>query len=129
MSGMRLDAIGVSSTNLKETVRFYSLLGFNFGEFEPDEQHVEGRTEAGGVRLMIDSAALLETIIGSKPIPSNHSSFAVKCEDGAGVDAATAAVRAAGFRVAKDPWDAFWGQRYAILADPDGYLVDLFAQL
>ncbi len=26
-------------------------------------------------------------------------------------------------------WDAFWGQRYAILHDPDGNGVDLFAPL
>jgi uncharacterized glyoxalase superfamily protein PhnB len=27
------------------------------------------------------------------------------------------------------PWDAFWGQRYAVVADPDGNHVDLFAPL
>ena len=27
----------------------------------------------------------------------------------------------------KPPWDAPWGQRYAILHDPDGYQVELFA--
>lgn len=29
----------------------------------------------------------------------------------------------------KAPWDAFWGQRYAVVVDPDGNLVDLFADL
>jgi uncharacterized glyoxalase superfamily protein PhnB len=29
----------------------------------------------------------------------------------------------------KAPWDAFWGQRYAFLQDPDGNRVDLFAPL
>jgi uncharacterized glyoxalase superfamily protein PhnB len=27
------------------------------------------------------------------------------------------------------PWDAFWGQRYATVLDPDGNSVDLFAAL
>ena len=27
------------------------------------------------------------------------------------------------------PWDAFWGQRYAVVLDPDGNHVDLFAPL
>lgn len=27
------------------------------------------------------------------------------------------------------PWDAFWGQRYAVVHDPDGTPVDLFAGL
>ena len=26
---------------------------------------------------------------------------------------------AAGFEGEKEPWDAFWGQRYALLGDPD----------
>lgn len=27
------------------------------------------------------------------------------------------------------PWDAFWGQRYGILNDPDGNTIDLFCPL
>ncbi|CAM5609636.1 VOC domain-containing protein OS=Streptomyces fumanus OX=67302 GN=GCM10018772_40260 PE=4 SV=1 [Streptomyces fumanus] len=27
------------------------------------------------------------------------------------------------------PWDAGWGQRYAVVHDPDGHGVDLFAPL
>jgi uncharacterized glyoxalase superfamily protein PhnB len=29
----------------------------------------------------------------------------------------------------KQPWDAFWGQRYAVIRDPDGLHLDLYAQL
>jgi uncharacterized glyoxalase superfamily protein PhnB len=28
-----------------------------------------------------------------------------------------------------EPWDAFWGQRYAVVHDPDGNGVDLFCPL
>jgi catechol 2,3-dioxygenase-like lactoylglutathione lyase family enzyme len=28
-----------------------------------------------------------------------------------------------------EPWDAFWGMRYAVVRDPDGTPVDLFARL
>ena len=38
-------------------------------------------------------------------------------------------VTAAGFHGEKEPWDAFWGQRYAQVRDPDGVPVDLFAAL
>ena len=34
-----------------------------------------------------------------------------------------------GARPHKEPWDAFWGQRYAQIHDPDGNVVDLFAPL
>ncbi len=36
---------------------------------------------------------------------------------------------AAGFRSKDAPYDAFWGQRYATVLDPDDNPVDLFAQL
>jgi hypothetical protein len=32
-----------------------------------------------------------------------------------------------GYEGHKPPWDAFWGQRYAVIRDPDGNTVDLFA--
>jgi len=33
------------------------------------------------------------------------------------------------FESVKGPWDAFWGQRYACIKDPDGNQTDLFADL
>jgi hypothetical protein len=38
---MRIDAVGVSSSDLKETTRFYSLLGFAFPVFKEGEDHLE----------------------------------------------------------------------------------------
>jgi uncharacterized glyoxalase superfamily protein PhnB len=35
----------------------------------------------------------------------------------------------AGYEGHLEPWDAFWGQRYATVRDPDGNGVDLFARL
>jgi len=35
----------------------------------------------------------------------------------------------AGGQAHKEPWNAFWGQRYAQAKDPDGNVVDLFAPL
>ena len=126
---MRIDAIGVTSRNIAEATRFYRLLGFDFPEIAGDTRHVEAITAQGNVRLMIDDRDLMATIMGSEPTPPSHASFAVLCESPAAVDEAVAKVRDAGFSVIKEPWDAFWGQRYAIVADPDGYMVDLFAAI
>ncbi|RYG23689.1 hypothetical protein EON82_13205, partial [bacterium] len=51
------------------------------------------------------------------------------CESPAEVDRIYAEVTAAGYQGKREPWDAFWGQRYAQLTDPDGNSVDLFAAL
>jgi uncharacterized glyoxalase superfamily protein PhnB len=36
---------------------------------------------------------------------------------------------AAGAESRNEPWDAYWGQRYAQVKDPDGNVIDLFAPL
>lgn len=78
---------------------------------------------------MIDSHALMTSLLGEAPRPSNHAAFAVRCADPAEVDEVVGRVSAAGHAVMTAPWDAFWGQRYATVADPDGYRVDVYAPL
>ena len=129
MLKMKLDAVTVTCTNFTQTVRFYELLGITFPPIAADEKHLEAITPEGEVRLMIDDAGLMETITGKKPLPPAHSSLAIKCQSSEAVDAAIAAITQAGFSVVKQQWDAFWGQRYAIVADPDGYMTDVFAWL
>jgi uncharacterized glyoxalase superfamily protein PhnB len=61
--------------------------------------------------------------------PGNQISLAVEFDSPADVDAVYARMTAAGHHGDKEPWDAFWGQRYAQLRDPDGVPVDLYAAL
>lgn len=126
---MKLDAMSVTSKDLEKSIKFYSLLGFKFENFDKEEKHVEPITAPGAVRLMIDDAALIKSIIGKDPVPPTHSSFAMLCDSPTEVDSVFEKIRANGFTTIKEPWDAFWGQRYAIVADPDGYMIDLFAKL
>ncbi len=51
------------------------------------------------------------------------------CESAADVDVVYAELTGAGYESHKEPWDAFWGQRYAQVRDPDGHVIDLFAPL
>jgi uncharacterized glyoxalase superfamily protein PhnB len=55
--------------------------------------------------------------------------LAFECDSPADVDAAYQDLVAAGYRSHREPWDAFWGMRYAQVHDPDGNVVDLFASL
>jgi len=126
---IRLDAVAVSSTDMAKTVAFYELLGFTFPAWGPEDRHVEPIAKDGEVRLMIDTAGLMEELTGAAPTPPNHSSFAMVCDSPAEVDAVAAAMSAAGYTLTVEPWDAFWGQRYATVKDPDGYQIDIFAAL
>ena len=59
----------------------------------------------------------------------NKVSLAIQCASPADVDRIYAEIVGAGYHGDKEPWDAFWGQRYAKLHDPDGVPVDLYAPL
>lgn len=123
---MKLNAVGVSSTDVAKTVMFYNLLGFEFGDLG-DMQHVEAVN--GGTRLMIDDHKIVASIIGEEPKPANHSTFAIEYNSPSDVNEIVKRVKDNSGTVFKQPWDAFWGQRYAIVEDPDGYRVDLYAPL
>jgi len=122
----QLDAIGIVSSDLGRTRAFYRQLGIEFAE---GDDHVEA-TMPNGVRLMVDTEDVVRSF---RPdwtrATGNQLGIAFACESPAEVDAAYARVVEAGFDGEKEPWDAFWGHRYAQLRDPDGVPVDLFAAL
>ena len=129
MGTPRLDAVGIVVRDMGAAIRFYSLLGLVFDPSQHGEDHVEATTP-GGLRVMLDSLALMKSLMPDYVDPVGHRmGLAFHCGDAAGVDATWAAVTAAGFEGVKAPWDAFWGQRYAQVRDADGNTTDLFAPL
>lgn len=126
---MKINAVGVSSKNMKKSVEFYSILGFIFDDFDENENHLEPKTKPGQTRLMIDSVNLLKDMLGIEPKPSNHSHFAIEFSSPKEIDEIIGKLRSSNQTIIKEPWDAPWGQRYAVVADPDGYMIDLYAYL
>lgn len=126
---MKIDAVAVTTSNMKKTIEFYTILGFDFSEADTTEDHVEPKTPDGSARLMIDAIAMIEGIIDEKPKAANHSPFAIQYDSPEEVNEVAQKLTDSGFKVFKEPWDAFWGQRYSIVQDPDGYKVDLYANL
>jgi catechol 2,3-dioxygenase-like lactoylglutathione lyase family enzyme len=122
----QLNAMGIVVADMAESIRFYRLLGIDVPE-TPDEGHVDTFLP-NGVRFMLDSE---EVVLSFRPDwtrrTGNQLGLAFECDSPAQVDELYAAVTAAGFHGEKEPWDAFWGQRYAQLEDPNGVPVDLYA--
>ena len=82
------------------------------------------------MRLMLDTVELVKSFSDWEPASGGHRmGLAFRCAGAADVDRLHAAMTAVGYRSAADPFDAFWGQRYATVADPDGNPVDLYAAL
>jgi uncharacterized glyoxalase superfamily protein PhnB len=123
-----LDAIGIVASDMARSLDFYRRLGLDVPE-SPDGGHVD-ITLPSGLRLMVDSEHEMRKFMPEWASQSgNKVSLAFRCESPADVDRIYAAVVGAGFHGEKEPWDAFWGQRYAKLQDPDGVPVDLYAPL
>jgi len=122
----QLNAIGIVASDMAASIRFYRLLGIDVPE-TPGEGHIQVSLP-NGLRLMLDSE---ETIRSFRPDwarqTGNQAALAFECESPAAVDEIYARVVAAGFNGELEPWDAFWGQRYAQVVDPDGVPVDLYA--
>jgi catechol 2,3-dioxygenase-like lactoylglutathione lyase family enzyme len=124
----QLNAIGIVVSDMARSIRFYRLLGIDLPE-TPDEGHLDSFLP-NGVRFMLDGE---EEVRSFRPDwtreTGNQLALAFQCESAAEVDETYARVAEAGFHGEKEPWDAFWGQRYAQLQDPDGVPIDLFAAL
>jgi len=123
----RLDAVGIVSADLAATVRFYRLLGLEIPE--PTEDHIDVPLSSG-LRIMFDSLDLVKQLDPEWVRPAGRPiALAFRCINAKEVDEVFGRITAAGFRGRAPPFDAFWGQRYATVLDPDGNAVDLFADL
>jgi uncharacterized glyoxalase superfamily protein PhnB len=121
------DLIGIVVRDMAVALTFYRLLGLDIPAEAEAEPHVEVTTP-GGFRIAWDLLDMMKDIHGEWPEPSGHRMvLAFECASPAEVDGLYQRVLQAGYRGHKPPWDAFWGQRYAVVMDPDGNLIDLFA--
>lgn len=123
-------AFGLVASDLPRTLAFYRALGLDIPPDADEAPHVDVPLP-GGFRLMIDSVDTITSFdpSWSPPTGSPRAGLAFECDSPADVDKTYAELVDAGFDGHLEPWDAFWGQRYASLRDPDGTGVDLFAAL
>ncbi len=115
--------------DMAESIRFYSLLGLDFPADAAGEGHAEAEL-GGGLRLMLDTIEVVKSFSEWEPASGGHRiGLAFRCQSPSTVDETYAEIVRAGYRSSVEPFDAFWGQRYATVLDPDGNPVDLYATL
>ena len=121
------DMLGMVVHDMASALRFYRLLGLDIPAELDHEPHVE-ITLPSGFRIAWDSLELIQGIDSNWAEPTGQRmTLAFKCESAEEVDTLYQRVIEYGYSSHKTPWDAFWGQRYAVVIDPDGNSVDLFA--
>jgi catechol 2,3-dioxygenase-like lactoylglutathione lyase family enzyme len=125
-----INGIGLAVADMATSLSFYRRLGLDIPAGAENEPHAEVELP-GGLRLMFDTETLLASIDPrfQPGAAKTGPSLAFLCSAPAEVDATHADLVGAGYDSYREPWDAEWGQRYAVIHDPDGYTVDLFAWL
>jgi len=122
-----LAALGIVTKNMAEAVRFYRLLGVDVPD--PEGDHLDA-TIPNGLLLMWDTVELIKRLDPERQESrGDRIALAFDCGSPAGVDETHAKVVGAGFRSKEQPYDAFWGERFATVLDPDDNPVALFARV
>ncbi|WP_028778497.1 VOC family protein [Shimazuella kribbensis] len=122
---IKFDMVGIVVENMNKSLDFYRLLGLEIPKEANQEPHVE--VKQGELRLAFDTLETIKSIYGEWEKPTGHRlELAFLCED---VDQVYQTLINNGYIGFREPWDAFWGQRYAIVQDPDDNLISLFAPL
>jgi uncharacterized glyoxalase superfamily protein PhnB len=126
----RLDGFGLVVEDMAGTLAFYRLLGLDIPAEADGEGHIEIDL-GGGNRFMLDTVEVVRSFDDTWQVPQGRGrlGLAVRCDSPAEVDGTYQRLIAAGYGAHRQPWDAFWGQRYAGVVDPNGVVVDLYAPL
>ena len=125
---LRLDLVGIVVHDMKASLEFYRRLGLDIPEGAEEEPHAEATTPSG-LRVAWDTVELMQGIDPSWTEPSGGHRVCpwpscVRAQRRSTLPTSELAAIGHGY---KEPWDAFWGQRYAIVKDPDGNHIDFFA--
>jgi catechol 2,3-dioxygenase-like lactoylglutathione lyase family enzyme len=125
---IELAVVELVVSDMAASLAFYRQLGLVAPDGSDKEDHVEVALP-GGLKVAFDTVATIRSFDPDWAPPSggHRLALAFRCADPAEVDATYAAIVGAGHTGHLEPWDAFWGQRYAVVVDPDGNHVDLFA--
>lgn len=126
----RLDVVGIVVSDMARSLAFYRHLGLDVPASADSEEHAEF-VLPNGFRVLWDTEDVIRSFDSSwtRPTSSGRVDLACLVDSPQEVDDLYHTLLAAGATSHKAPWDAFWGQRYAIVLDPDGVQVALFAAL
>jgi catechol 2,3-dioxygenase-like lactoylglutathione lyase family enzyme len=129
---IRLDQVNLIVGDVQASRAFYTRLGLDFGQgHDPvwSDHHVSARHGDGAaIDVDLDSQAFVAKWNHGWP-GGPGAVLGFKVDTRAEVDDLVAALAADGVPVQQEPYDAFWGARYAVVSDPDGNGVGIMSPL
>lgn len=121
--------LGLTVKDIPSSIDFYRLLGWNFSLPDDLGPYTEITLE-NGLRISLNQEDMVKSLHPEWLPPVGHRmGIAFLCESPDAVDALYSKIVGAGYEGLREPFDAFWGQRYAQVVDPDENIVDLFCPI
>src|SRR5258708_35185930 len=116
------DLVGMVVRDMGASLKFYRMLGLEIPASVETEDHVECVTPSG-FRVVWDTEKMIKSFDPEwVPPVGQRVGLAFKCASPAEVDTVYERLMQSGYKSQRAPWDAVWGQRYAVVIDPDGIL-------
>jgi catechol 2,3-dioxygenase-like lactoylglutathione lyase family enzyme len=127
---IRFGVVGLVVDDMSRSLAFYRRLGLEIPPEADGEPHAQASLP-GELSIAWDTVDTIKSFDPSWTPPSGGHGIglAFACDSPAEVDSTYADLVGAGYEGHLEPWDAFWGMRYAVVHDPDGHSVDLYALL
>jgi catechol 2,3-dioxygenase-like lactoylglutathione lyase family enzyme len=122
-----LEVVELVVQDMARSLAFYRRLGIDVPPGADSQPHVEAAI-GGGLRLAWDTVDTIRSFDPrwEAPAGGSRTALAFRCDSEAEVDSTYEELTGLGYEGHLPPWDAFWGQRYASVRDPDGNGVDLY---
>jgi uncharacterized glyoxalase superfamily protein PhnB len=124
--------VDIIVTDMDAAIAFYRRLGIEVEDTAPQWASMHRETvTAGDITLHLDNVEHTRTWNRGWPGTGGSGScvigfgFASREE----VDRVFADLVDAGYKAQQEPWDAFWGSRYAVIEDPDGNAIGMMSPM
>jgi catechol 2,3-dioxygenase-like lactoylglutathione lyase family enzyme len=126
--GPVLNLVTLVVKNMDASVAFYRRLGVSVPDGEPPWDAFHRSASTGGTGLDFDGASFASTWnAGARPEDSAIIGFQLPTREA--VDKAYNDLTSDGHLGQQEPYDAFWGARYAVVQDPDGNPIGLMSPI
>ncbi len=123
-----LDQVNIVVSNMEASVAFYRLVGLDIPDTDPAWQAHHRAAVSEGIDIDFDSETFARKWnTGSAGASANSSVLGFRLPTRDAVDEVYERVVQAGHNVQQEPYDTFWGSRYAIVEDPDGNPIGLMS--
>ena len=125
-----LDQLNIVVSDMEAAVDFYGRLGLDIPDTLPSWQgHHRTPKMTGDIALELDSSAFAAKWNAGWPASEPGVVVGFRLASREDVDDLYDEFTTAGYEGLQTPFDAFWGSRYAIVADPSGNAVGLMSPI